>query len=245
MQYHIAKSRVFASAYFARSTLREHRFLRSCGNFMKNTTRRLVAAITASGMMCSLAFAAAALNPTTSVVAQTNGTRATAPQLGILKQLGLTDAQNAQVQTIMAEARNKNASVSDPAIKRANLRAANEKVRQTVFTPAQRATAAAIWRKYRSANAAGRNASGVARASTNGSIAIKDPILKQLALSDTQKQQIHTILANVRAKNRTVVDTATKRANLRAASRKIRQIVLTSTQRTQAKALRRRQALPR
>jgi Spy/CpxP family protein refolding chaperone len=51
--------------------------------------------------------------------------------------LDLSDAQKTQIRSIMASARQQNATVTDPQARRANYRAAMAKV-QTVLTPAQR-----------------------------------------------------------------------------------------------------------
>jgi len=55
----------------------------------------------------------------------------------MLLSLNLSDAQKAQIRGIIAGARQKNTSVTDPQLKRANMRAAYAQVR-TVLTPTQR-----------------------------------------------------------------------------------------------------------
>jgi Spy/CpxP family protein refolding chaperone len=52
--------------------------------------------------------------------------------------LNLSDAQKTEIRQIIATARAQNQSVTDPQVKRSNMRAAYAKV-QTVLTPAQRA----------------------------------------------------------------------------------------------------------
>jgi Spy/CpxP family protein refolding chaperone len=56
----------------------------------------------------------------------------------MLLSLKLSDAQKSQIRSIIADARQKNQSVTDPQVKRANMRAAYAQVR-TVLTPAQQA----------------------------------------------------------------------------------------------------------
>jgi Spy/CpxP family protein refolding chaperone len=56
----------------------------------------------------------------------------------MLMSLGLSDAQKASIRGIIANARKQNQTVTDPQVKRANMKAAFDQVR-TVLTPAQRA----------------------------------------------------------------------------------------------------------
>ncbi len=56
----------------------------------------------------------------------------------MLLSLNLTDAQKTQIRGIIADARQKNQAVTDPQVKRSNMRAAYAQVR-TVLTPAQQA----------------------------------------------------------------------------------------------------------
>jgi Spy/CpxP family protein refolding chaperone len=56
----------------------------------------------------------------------------------MLMGLNLSDAQKSQIREIIASARQQNQSVTDPQVKRSNMRAAYAKV-QTVLTPPQRA----------------------------------------------------------------------------------------------------------
>ncbi len=55
----------------------------------------------------------------------------------MLRQLGLSDEQKAQIKAIMKSARDQNQNVTDPAQRRANFKAAFDKV-NGVLTPAQR-----------------------------------------------------------------------------------------------------------
>jgi Spy/CpxP family protein refolding chaperone len=124
---------------------------RSSDSMTTSIPRRVAALLTALAATAALygvadvAASSAGLLPAASAQA--------APQHNhmaeMLESLGLSDAQKSQIRGIMDQAREQNKNVSDREQKRANMKAAMEKVRN-VLTPDQRAkldAKIAEWRK--------------------------------------------------------------------------------------------------
>jgi Spy/CpxP family protein refolding chaperone len=112
---------------------------------MKLASLRLSVLACALAAMTALngvvAVAGTALGSTPAALAQAGppgGGRGAGRRFGeMLAKLGLNDAQKAQIKGIMKSARDQNQNVTDPEQRRANFRAAYQKV-EAVLTPAQR-----------------------------------------------------------------------------------------------------------
>ena len=108
---------------------------------MNRFIRSIAAVVTVALSLAAFTAGDVALGTTTPVMAQdTPG--AGAPQRGqrmgkMLLSLNLSDAQKAQIKSIMADARAKSKTLTDRDAKRANMRAAFAKI-DTVLTPPQR-----------------------------------------------------------------------------------------------------------
>ncbi|HEX3466977.1 MAG TPA: Spy/CpxP family protein refolding chaperone [Candidatus Elarobacter sp.] len=107
---------------------------------MKLSSLRIAALATAFATVTALYGAVAVggtvAGSTPAALAQSGGERGR--HMGeMFKKLGLSDAQKAQIKAIMKSAREQNQNVTDPEQKRANFKAAFDKI-NGVLTPAQR-----------------------------------------------------------------------------------------------------------
>lgn len=108
--------------------------------------KRLFATFAAVAVLAAAGCGASQTSTDQSTSTTTAGAQAGAPGQGgrqrfgqLLLSLNLSDAQRQQVRAIMKAARDKNQSITDPQVKRANMRAAFAQV-DTVLTPDQRTT---------------------------------------------------------------------------------------------------------
>jgi hypothetical protein len=121
---------------------------------MNKGTSRFAAAFVATGMMLGMGLVTggAVVGTTSAVLAQSQGGGAAGQgrrrMAEMMKQLGLSDAQKAHVRAIITDMHKKNASVDDPAAKRANFQAAMKQIHDNVFTPAQAKKADEMMKKY-------------------------------------------------------------------------------------------------
>ncbi len=112
---------------------------------LERTSMLLAALAATSSLYGAAGIAGSSLGLTPAALAQAapgggeGGSRGGNRRFGqMLEKLGLSDAQKSQIRGIMKSARDQNQNVTDPAQRRANMRAAFQKI-QGVLTPEQRA----------------------------------------------------------------------------------------------------------